>query len=80
MAMVGPALPLIEQFCPTSQQIMPSEELTKMRPRFDQDSEEEPERIFTKLIKEVRMIKMNTVSAVIFSTPYFGLFFTMNFP
>jgi hypothetical protein len=69
IAIVGPARPLIEQFCPTSQQIIPRAELKKIRPKFLKESEVEPERRLIRLISEVMMMKTNTVSAVMFSTP-----------
>lgn len=69
MAMVGPARPLTEQFYPTSQQIIPRQELTKIRLKFLglRAVESLIKLIIVRVL--VMIMKMRTVSAVMFIIP-----------
>ena len=66
MAMVGPARPLTEQFYPTSQQIMPRQELQKMIPTFLRLIDSWPWARLKAVIREQRVMKIRAVSAVMF--------------
>ena len=78
MAIVGPARPLTEQFCPTSQQIIPREELQKMMPTFFRLIDAWPWVMLIAVMIEQRVMKISAVSAVMFMGYNFPCF-TRNF-